>query len=406
VTGYGDLVGHLWPDVSAHLPAELLAEVESAAAQADLAGELAKDSLERLRAKGWTGLPVPVEFGGAGIGVLESCAVQRALGAADPGLAIALTMHISSVGLMAEHWRRNKDAAWLLMEAIATQNRVLASAFAEPNLGGSVSRSTLRARRVAGGWTVSGRKTPCSLSGLADLVLLHMQTADEPAEILDAVLPTSTRGISVQHTWNTLGMRASASNTFVFDEVFVPDLLMFHRAPVGDEDDDLVAAGVIWFCLTSTAVYLGLAEAALAEAAALLGTLRIAHLGSSRAELPSYQGSVGEQVAALANLEAACSGLARQLDDGHDPKALLAPALAVKQQTIRVVPAAVATLMETCGGRAYGRDTKLERLWRDAQAVRFHPPSSFATNQYLGRRSLGLPAGLDLDEAAPGLRAT
>jgi alkylation response protein AidB-like acyl-CoA dehydrogenase len=403
MSSYSELARPLWPDVHRLLPPEVLADIGATAAAADQAGELAKDSLERLREVGCLALPIPSDFHGGGAGLLESCAVQRALGAADPGLAVAMNMHVSSVGLMAEHWRRNQDTSWLLMEAIAKQKRILASAFAEPNLGGSVSRSTLRATRGPDGWLVSGRKSPCSLAAHADLVLLHMQT-DDGTEILHAVLATASDGIRVERTWDTLGMRGSASDTLVFENCVVPEPLVFHRAPVGHEDDELVAAGVIWFCLTSTAVYLGLAQAALAAAEEMLGRLRIAHLDASRAELPSFHGPVGDHVAALLNLEASCAGLARRVDAGDPPSQLLPVSLGVKQQGIRAVPAAVEALMEACGGSSYARSGPLERLWRDVQAIRFHPPTPPATRQYLGRRALGLPAGLDLHES--GIRRT
>jgi alkylation response protein AidB-like acyl-CoA dehydrogenase len=89
-----------------------------------------------------------------------------------------------------------------------------------------------------------------------------------------------------------------------------------------------------------------------------------------------------------------------------DPQQLLAPALALKQHAVRVIPEAVARLAEACGGAAYGRSSPIERLWRDTQAIRFHPPTPAPVTQYLGRRGLGLRALLDLDEASPGLKAS
>ena len=394
-----------WPDVSAELPADALAEIADLAEQADRDGKPAQRSLDLLRKLNWPGLPVPEKFHGGGANLLTCCALQRALGAADPGLAVAVNMHLFSVGLMVEHWRRRTDTSWLLMEAIATQNRLLASAFAEPNLGGSTTRSTLLAEPVDGGWTVSGRKRPCSLAAEADLVCLQVQTEADPSTVLVALLPTTAPGLRVVEDWDTMGMRGSASNTLVLEDCFIPKELVFYEAPAGSEDDDVFAAGVIWFALTSTACYLGVAQAALAHTAAMMGKLRIAHLGQSRAELPSYQAALGDHVADLLTLEAACADVARRMDAGAAPEQLVATALAVKQQAVRVVPAAVGAFAEACGGASYARTLPLERLWRDAQAIRFHPPTPAATRQYLARRALGLPSSLDLDEAAPGLRA-
>ncbi|MBO4206718.1 acyl-CoA dehydrogenase family protein [Micromonospora echinofusca] len=400
-----DLLDGCWPDVRADLPAAALTEIAGLAGAADRDGKPSTRALALLRELNWPGLPVPEKFLGGGADLLRCCALQRELGTADPALAVAVNMHLFSVGLMVEHWRRRTDTSWLLMEAIATQNRLLASAFAEPNLGGSTSRSTLRADRVDKGWRVSGRKRPCSLAAEADLVCLQVQTATEPSEVLVALLPTTAPGLTVVEDWDALGMRGSASHTLVLTDCFIPKELVFYQAPAGSEDDDVFAAGVIWFALTATACYLGLARAALREAGGLLHRLRIAHLGQSRAELPSYQAALGDPVAELLTLEAACADVARRMDAGAAPERLVAAALAVKQQAVRVVPALVGTLAEACGGTSYARSLPLERLWRDAQAIRFHPPTPAATRQYLARRALGIPAGLDLDESAPGLAA-
>ncbi len=392
-----------WPDTDRWLHPDVLTEIGTFAAQADRDGKPAERALRLLREGGWPGLPVPEKFHGGGLSLVECCAIQRVLATADPALAVAVNMHLFSVGLMVEHWRRRTDTSWLLLEAIATQSRLVASAFAEPNLGGSTTRSTMRAEPVDGGWRVSGRKRPCSLAEEADLVCLQVQTTSEPSQVLVALLPTTAPGLRVVKDWDTLGMRGSASNTLVIEDCFIPKELVFYQAPAGSEDDDVFAAGIIWFALTSTACYLGVARAAMSEAASLLRALRIAHLGQSRAFLPSYQATVGDAVAEVLALEAACAEAARRMDSGADPGTLVASVLAVKQQAVRVVPMFVGALAEACGGASYARSLPLERLWRDAQAIRFHPPTPAAARQYLGRHALGLASSLDLDELAPRL---
>ncbi|SDH48810.1 Acyl-CoA dehydrogenase [Actinokineospora alba] len=393
----------LWPDTTPYLAPEVLAGIAADAARADREGRISERGLTLLRESNWPGLAVPEKFGGQGAGLLLCCATQRELAAADPGLAIALNMHLFSIGLMVEHWRRRADVSWLLMEAIATQGRLLASAFAEPDLGGSVSRSTLRARRDGASWVVSGRKAPCSLAGVADLVCLQAQTEEADPRVLVALLPMSAPGLRVERTWDALGMRGSASDTVLLEDCAIPDELVFYQARAGAEDDDVLTAGVVWFALTVTAAYLGVAQAARTAAAELLRRGRISHLGARRADLPSYQAAVGQASADLLALEAGCAGLAARMDAGADPATLIEPALAVKERAAVAVPAAVAALVESCGGMAYGANGALSRLWRDAQAIRFHPPTGPAVRQYLGRRALGVPARLDLDEAAPWL---
>jgi alkylation response protein AidB-like acyl-CoA dehydrogenase len=404
-----DLVSGLWPDVETFLPTDALQEISQLAVSADRQGAFSEGGLRVLRQVKWPGLVVPRKFGGHGATLLECCAVQRKLGGADPALAIAATMHLGSVGVWVEHYRRQLDMTWVFMEAVATQGLIVASAVAEPTLGGSVNRSTLRAKRADGGWEVTGSKSPLSFACYADLISLQMQTegsADTPSEVLVALIPRTIPGISSKLSWDTMGMRGSGSDTLVLNQCVIPDPLIVYRGAPGVAEDDDIVSGIICFCLVLTATYLGLAEAALGVTRKLLSHMRIDHLGAVRSELPSFQFGVGQQIAALLTLESASAALAMRMDAHANPQLLIAPALALKQHAIRLIPEILSGFAEACGGASYSRSSALERFWRDSHAIRFHPPTPAPVAQYLGRRALGVAAALDLDECAPGLQAT
>ena len=402
------LVDGIWPDVEHLFPSRAAHEIADLAAAADRDGQMSDRGLEVLRRIGWPGLAVPKTFGGLGASFRECLAVQRKLGAADPGLAIACAMHLASVGAWVEHHARQADMTWTFMEAVATQGLIVAAAMAEPNLGGAVNRSTLRARRVATGWEVSGRKSPLSFAACADLIALQFQseaTPDEPSKMLAALIPRKLPGLSAESTWDTMGMRGAGADTLVLNRCVIPDPLVVYQGIPGDSHYDDMAAGIIWFCLVLTASYLGVAEAALAVTRDLLGRVRIEHLDASRSELPSFQSALGQRIGALLTLELACSALATSMDRKESPHQLLAPALAVKQHAVEVIPELLGAFVESCGGIAYSRLSPLERFWRDVQAIRFHPPTPRPVVQFLGRRALGVNATLDLDEVSPSLRS-
>ncbi|QOK94919.1 acyl-CoA dehydrogenase family protein (plasmid) [Ralstonia pseudosolanacearum] len=87
----------------------------------------ASDTLGR---HGYFGLPIPSEYGGSGASVLECCAIQARLAQVDAGLAVGMNMHLFSTGVILEQWRAKQDLSWALLEAVATQKRLIASAFA------------------------------------------------------------------------------------------------------------------------------------------------------------------------------------------------------------------------------------------------------------------------------------
>jgi alkylation response protein AidB-like acyl-CoA dehydrogenase len=394
----------LWPDTRALLPPDAVKTIATLAAQGDVTGRLSDASLDALRQARYFGAPVPKELQGGGATILECCALQRQLGEADPALAIALNMHLFSAGTAVEHWLRARDNSSVLLEEIATRQGIIASAFAEPGLGGSLLRSNCLARATEGGYLVTGTKTPCSLAARADVICLQVQQEEPgPQALLVAALPSCALGVRVERTWNTLGMRASESDTLYLENCFIPHDFVFHRCEPGFAVDEVFAAGLGWFCLTTTATYLGVVRAALDTVRAVLHTSSIPYLKAARAELPSFQSLFGELVAEALVMESACVGVAALFDRrDRDPRGLLPLAIALKHTAVEICTRAVADACELAGAQSYSRNGILERLWRDVQGARFHPPTRPASRQILGRWALGLPFTFELSEWSGG----
>lgn len=390
----------IWPGTDHLVPESVITELATYTEENDRTGRLADRSVEALRECGYLGLPVPVNFHGGGASLLECCAVQRRVGAADPALSIGMNMHLFSMGYMVEHWLRHRDESWRALESITRQRQIIVSAFAEPGLGGSLTRSNCTARREGDKWIVNGVKVPCSLAERSDV--LNFQMVDEaggPESLLVAVLPTDSPGVVVERTWNTLGMRASESDTIRLVDCPVPDEAIVHRGPQGGVGDEVFAAGTAWFCTTATACYLGVAQAALDQARRALTGSKISYLGARRADLPSFQSALGDILVEILPLDAACARIAGLIDERKlDPRNLTPAVLALRHQSVDIAIRAVELASELVGVASYSATGPASRLIRDVHAARYHPPTRFVTRQLLGRWALGLPWNFDLAE--------
>ncbi len=377
----------LWPDVVDLLPESVTRAVAAAAPAGDRTGQIDPQVLELLRECGYFGLPVPTEMQGGGAGILACCAVQHRLASADAALAIALNMHLFSLGVMVEHWLRHRDSSWLLLEAVATQHRIVASGFAEPGLAGSILRSRSTAVAVeGGGYRIDGVKAPCSLASRSDLVCFQVQEPGFPGQLLTCLVPTDAPGIRVERTWDWIGMRASESDTLVFEDCTIPDDLVFHRCEPGRDDDGIFGAGLVWFCLTTAASYLGLLDAAIESAVESMDGQKVAHLDRPRSQVAAYQGALGTVVAGVLEATAAVVGLATAMDARTcAPESLLPAALAVKHRVAELAGTGVDVLAELMGAGSLRNGLPLERYVRDVQAARFHPPTPLVTAHILGR---------------------
>ena len=213
-----------------------------------------------MREQGYLRLAVPVELGGLGASMRQVCYAQAEL-AKHCASALAVNMHLYLVLANAYRWRHGAPVEGVLRR-VADDGIVLMTS------GGSdgiwPSRTAVRDN---GGFRVSGRKMFCSQAPIAD-VLVTMAAYDDPEEgtmVLLMGIPTTSEGFQVVETWDTLGMRATASHDVQLDDVKVSDAQIVARRPWGKVDPALRNAGV-HFAPPVAAVYFGVAAAARDEA--------------------------------------------------------------------------------------------------------------------------------------------
>src|SRR2546429_687437 len=78
------------------------------------------------------------------------------------------------------------------------------------------------AQPVAGGYRLTGHKYFVSQAPAADLLRV-LATDAVTGELLLMLVPTDSPGFAVVDTWDTTGMRATASHDVVLNEVFLPE---------------------------------------------------------------------------------------------------------------------------------------------------------------------------------------
>src|ERR1700687_6253919 len=98
----------------------MLARFASRAASHDRENRFFDEDFGELRAAKYLLVPLPSEFGGAGMTLAEVCREQRRLAYYAPATALAVNMHLYLVGIAADLWRRGDHSLeWILCEAAA-----------------------------------------------------------------------------------------------------------------------------------------------------------------------------------------------------------------------------------------------------------------------------------------------
>jgi alkylation response protein AidB-like acyl-CoA dehydrogenase len=200
-------------------------------------------------------------------------------------------------------------------------------------------------------------------------------------------------GVRIVETWDTLGMRGTASHDLVLDDVVVPGDKIAGRRPYGELGGPLTTAA-LHFAPIGGATYFGIAAGARDAAVAAASTGRRGPRAS--AELPHVQRQVGLMDAELRGAWWALMGSLDEMGDDYtaDP-ALLATVMLAKRQAVLAAIAVVDLAMDVLGGRSYFRSSPLERAYRDVRAGTFHPFPPEITLTYAGKVALGDPGATE-----------
>ncbi len=334
------------------------------------------EAYEAMRTHGYLRLPVPVDLGGGGATLRQLVLAQEELGRWSGAAALSSTMHLYLTAVQC--WRRRREAP----DAAGVLGKVAVDGLVMATSGGSdwVAPSSV-AVETEGGFLFSGRKVFCSQAPRAD-VISTCAVLGEPgpdAVVLHAGVPMSSPGVTIVETWDTLGMRGTASHDVLFEDVFVPAEKIVGRRPYGSLSGPLLVAAMHFAPLVGAA-YLGVARGAYDEVLRLLAT---------RTPSAAAVRQVGEMSARLRTARWALLGaLAETGEDLAADEATLETLMVAKREAVTAARTVVDLALEAAGGAAFFRASKLERAYRDVRGGPFHPLTPEATLEFAGRRAL------------------
>ncbi|HEX2513900.1 MAG TPA: acyl-CoA dehydrogenase family protein [Chloroflexota bacterium] len=413
------------------LAGELGARFAARAAGHDRDGTFPHENFADLHASGYLALSIPREFGGGGASYLELALAQERLARGDASTALGAGRHLSILGRLgwavltgakgeaggeAGGWTPERYAT--VARAVVEEGALLNSAASEPEMG-SPSRGGRPATTAspdgtplgqAAHFVITGRKTYTTMApGLRFFLVSATLDGPEGPEAAQFLLERGLPGLSVEETWDAVGMRASGSHDLVLEAVRAPaDSLLSRRPyrPAGGPGEGQAAQpapseGAGWGALIP-AVYLGLATAAREEAVRFAARRKPGPLGGQAiGELPAVQRLLGEIEVALAESRALLFGTTEAWLEAPQRRAELQPLLGaakyvVTNRAVEVTDRA----MRILGGAGLSRSQPVQRHYRDARAGLHHPPMDDVALAALARGALATVA--EETSAVPG----
>ena len=354
------------------------------AAESDAGGEFCRSHKDLLRQAGLLGLVVPEAYGGLNGTLRDLAAATFAMGTACPSTALAYFFHCSTVsrGLLAlaavEAGKFSETDASIVqafgekvLHKMGTEGKLLGN-FASETAKSSKSAVFIssEATKTEGGWLLNGTKSFGCNTGVANEYLVAAKLAGyETAEGLAMFfVKQDAAGVTERSKWDSLGMRATASQGIVMEDVFVPDDEALTIPGAFVTMMQMSRGSLLGNQLAISALYLGAAKQAYDFALDFTMEMKFKDTGLPIATSPFHQELIGKMTV---DLETARLWLLRQLDLETSEPPLLPKPLVIQQWRMCKGVASEAALnvaqgaLKMCGTSNTGNGGVIARMLRD-----------------------------------------
>ena len=169
---------------------------------------------------GLMGPTIPAEYGGAGLNYVSYGLIAREIERVDSGFRSMMSVQ-SSLVMLPIYEFGTEDQRKKYLPKLAKGEWIGCFGLTEPNHGSDPGGMETRAKKVDGGYSLSGSKMWISNSPIADIFVVWAK--DDEGKIRGFILEKGWKGLSAPAVHGKMGLRASTTGEIVMDQVFVPE---------------------------------------------------------------------------------------------------------------------------------------------------------------------------------------
>lgn len=339
-------------------------EIAPIAPQLDKTGEYPFALLKKAHSLGLLNLTIEEEYGGGGLGWLESCIVGEEFAAACAGVTTAA--NANELALTPLHVAATPEQKQKFIAPVAREGGLAAFCVTEPGAGSDVAAMRTRAVKKGDEYILNGTKHFITNGSVAHWLTVFASTDPEKKHrgISCFAVPADLRGITRTHMGDKMGHRASDTAEIVFEDVHVPAANL-----IGDEGDGFKIAMQTFDC---TRVGIGAAGVGVARAA-LEASIKFA----------KERQQFGQPIGNFQGIQFMLADMAMKVETARlsiwhaawlvDNKMPYAYASAIAKAYGSDVAMEVATdAVQIHGGYGYMADYKVEKYMRDAKLLQIY----------------------------------
>ena len=179
-----------------------------------------REIFNEMGALGLLGATIPEEYGGSGLNYTCYGLIAHEVERIDSGYRSMMSVQ-SSLVMLPIYEFGNEATKQKYLPKLASGEWVGCFGLTEPNHGSDPGSMITRAKKVEGGYSISGAKMWITNSPIADVFVVWAK--DDAGEIRGFVLEKGWKGLSASAIHGKVGLRASITGEIVMDEVFCPE---------------------------------------------------------------------------------------------------------------------------------------------------------------------------------------
>ena len=168
---------------------------------------------------GLLGITIPEQYGGANLNYVSYGLIAREIERVDSGYRSMMSVQSSLVMVPINEFGSEAQKQKYLPK-LATGEWIGCFGLTEPNYGSDAGGMITRAKKVPGGFSLTGSKMWISNSPIADVFVVWAK--NDEGIIRGYILEKGMKGLSAPKISGKMGLRASITGEIVMDEVFVP----------------------------------------------------------------------------------------------------------------------------------------------------------------------------------------
>jgi len=339
----------------------------------------------KIADQGYLGAIVPPEYGGAGLDYLTYGLVVEEVGRGCSSMRTVISVQTSLVCSAILRWGTEEQKQRYLPK-LCSGEWLGCFGLTEPDTGSDAANQRTRARRIDGGWSISGAKMWISMGNHAKVALVFAQTDPEkgPRGLVAFLVETESDGFSSQEIHHKMGLHGSDTASLSLDEVDVSDDAMLGEVGDGfkvamsslDSGRYSVAAGCVGICQ-------GCVEESVSYA-----TER-EQFGRPIASFQLVQAMIADMVVQTDAARMLTWRAAHRKDTGQPSTTETSIA---KLYATEAAVACANTAIQVHGGAGYVDDHPVERYFRDVRVTTLYEGTSQIQKLIIGRAATGINA--------------